>query len=48
MKINSQNIPDIRFLDDVVDDCAVNGDMLVNELIFSYGRAQWNPKFIDE
>jgi len=48
MKQNNQNIPDVRFLEGCVDDCAINGDMIAREYVFSYGRMQWNPKFLGE
>jgi hypothetical protein len=47
MKRNNQNIPDVRFLEGCVDECDINGDMLVRKYIFSYGRRQWNPKVIE-
>jgi hypothetical protein len=48
MERNNQNIPDVRFLEGCVDECAVNGDMIVREYVFSYGRPQWNPKDMGE
>jgi hypothetical protein len=44
MKPDNQNIPDVR----CVDECDVNGDMIIREYIFSYGRMQWNPKVLGE
>jgi len=47
MKHDNQNIPDVHFLDGCVDECAINGDMIVREYVFSYGRRQWNPKVVE-
>lgn len=46
-KRTNQNIPDVRFLDGVVDECDINGDVEVRDRIFSCGRPQWNPKVLD-
>ena len=47
MERNNQNIPDVRFLEGCVDECAINGDIIVRDRTFSYGRPQWNPKVLD-
>ena len=45
-KYNTQNFPEVSFLEDCADDCAVNGDMLLREFVFVCCRDQWNCRFL--
>lgn len=48
MKYDNLDLPDVRFLEGCVDECAINGDIVANELIFTYGKPQWNPKLMGD
>lgn len=46
-KQDYKDMSGIKFLDNVADNCAINGDLIANEYIFPYGITSWNPKFIE-
>ena len=42
-----KDLSHVKFLDNVVDDCDINGDFIANEYVFYLGVMSWNPKVIE-